>query len=67
MDYDAELFTTNYEEGFIEIIRKDKLYKKLNENPTATGIILSGWVNNPTYRFNKRIYVSYILNLVYSL
>jgi hypothetical protein len=26
MDYDAELFSTNPSEGFIEVVRKNKLY-----------------------------------------
>jgi hypothetical protein len=29
MGFDPELFTTNAEEGFIEVVRKNKLYKKI--------------------------------------
>ena len=55
---DLELFTTNKREGVIEVVRKDKLYFNLKEVPDSIGIVLSGWVNHPTYKFNKTIYVN---------
>lgn len=51
MGFDPELFTTNAEEGFIEVVRKNKLYKKIQEVPDSIGIVLSGWVNHPTYKY----------------
>ena len=57
MDVDIELFTTNREEGFIEIVKKNELYGALSEEEHATGIILSGWVNHPSYRFQNRVRV----------
>ena len=57
MDFDPELFTTNPSEGIVQVVRKNTLYRRLEEDPEATGLILSGWVNSPSYRFGKRIYV----------
>jgi hypothetical protein len=57
MDYDLELFTTNPKESVVEVIRKNTLYHCLEKDPKATGIILSGWVNAPSYRLSGRIYV----------
>ena len=61
MQYDPELFTTNPQEGFIEIIRKEKLQKKLANEPECTAIVLSGWVNHPCYRYEDRVYVLFYL------
>ena len=56
---DLELFSTRPEEGIVEVVRKDKLYRRVMETEGAMGIVLSGWVNKPSYRLKGRIYVSF--------
>jgi hypothetical protein len=43
MELDRELFTTNPEEGRIEVVPKIKLHDKLLENSGAVGLVMSGW------------------------
>ena len=57
MGYDLELFTTNPKESVVEVIRKNTLYERLISDTNAAGIILSGWVNSPSFRFDYRIHV----------
>lgn len=66
-DYDIELFTTNIDEGFFQVVDKRKLFDALKKDPHAIGLILSGWSNHPTFRHQNRIYVPKTINLVYSL
>jgi hypothetical protein len=57
MGRDLELYTTNYDEGFIQVITKRRMGEYLEKDPLSICLVLSGWVNHPTYRNNKRIYV----------
>lgn len=57
MGRDLELYTTNYDEGFIQVITKRRMGEYLQKDPLSICLVLSGWVNHPTYRNNKRIYV----------
>lgn len=57
MGFDPQLFTTKASESFIEVVKKPLLYQRLQEVPKSMGIILSGWVNHPTFRSNGSVYV----------
>lgn len=57
MGRDLELYTTNHDEGFIQVITKRRMGEHLEKDPLSICLVLSGWVNHPTYRNNKRIYV----------
>lgn len=61
MGRDLELYTTNFDEGFIQIIPKRKMWEHLEKDPLSICFILSGWVNHATYRHNNRIYVNFHL------
>lgn len=64
MGLDPELFTTNPGEGFIQVVQKKRLVQTIRETADSIGIVLSGWVNHPTYRLNGQIYVhNYIFSV----
>jgi hypothetical protein len=56
--YDLELFTTNPQEGFIQVVDKPTLKTHLEREKQAVGLVLTGWVNNVGWKYNGRIYVS---------
>lgn len=71
MEFDREIFSTNPEEGRLEIVQKTKLYQKLDEFPEAIGLVMSGWALKEEWRKFRdvdRVYVIICdLFLVYSV
>lgn len=57
MGRDLELYTTNFDEGFIQVIPKRRMSEFMEKDPLSICFVLSGWVNHASYRNNKRIYV----------
>ena len=57
MGYEMDRFTTNPDIGFLRVVPKRQLWGALEVNPEAIGVILSGWANAPSYRWNHRLYV----------
>ena len=56
MQYDSEFFTTNPQEGFIEVVAKIDLEKKVNyETQGNVGVMMSGW--NISAKLSHNIYV----------
>jgi len=48
MDFHRNLFTTNKEEGWIEVIRKGEVHERLKESGTIA-ITATGWANTTSY------------------
>lgn len=49
MNFNANYFTTNRDEGWIEIIRKGDRNERLRNDPNAIAITATGWANCSRY------------------
>lgn len=50
MEYHVEVFTTNRNEGWIEVIRKTEVNERLNGmKEAAIAITATGWANTTSY------------------
>jgi hypothetical protein len=50
MGHNPNTFTTDVTEGWIEVVPKRMLKKKLKEDPTAIGLVPTGWCNQSYYQ-----------------
>ena len=73
MGFDREYFSTNPDEGLIEVVPRKLLHERLIEHPEALGMVMSGWANKPVWKNvrgeseQRRIFVSIFFYLVCSL
>lgn len=63
MDFHRNLFTTNKDEGWIEVIRKGEVHERLKEHGTIA-ITATGWANTTSYQMpdNRKYVIPYSLH-----
>ena len=49
MDYRIELFTTNFEDGWIEVVKRNETAEKVHLNENSISIVATGWVNETVF------------------